>query len=240
MSWSAHAASWMLQAAATLPDTIVTKPIAAPQTWFDRLTGIASGLMSLALLALTVALVPAAWNFRKSYKKVSDLLDRLYGEISPLMRHAGTIADNVDYVTTAIRTDVQEVSRTIASTNRRLEEAMRIAERRLREFEALLAVAQREAEALVVGAAATVRGARAGIATLGEEMEDDFADEDVDEDEYGDGEYDDEYDDADAPFEDELAEDDGFEEEASNAERDDDEHEPPAARPRGPRVRRRG
>ena len=28
------------------------------------------------LLVLTVVLVPAAWNFRKSYKKISELLDR--------------------------------------------------------------------------------------------------------------------------------------------------------------------
>jgi hypothetical protein len=33
-------------------------------------------------------------EFRKSYAKVSDLLDRVYG-INPLMRHASAIADNV-------------------------------------------------------------------------------------------------------------------------------------------------
>ena len=66
--------------------------------------------MSLALLVLTVALVPAAWNFRKSYKKISDLLDRVYADINPLMQHASAIADNVDYVTTSIRADVQQVN----------------------------------------------------------------------------------------------------------------------------------
>ena len=44
--------------------------------------------MTLAILVLTVALVPAAWNFRKSYKKISDLLDRVYGDVNPIMRHA--------------------------------------------------------------------------------------------------------------------------------------------------------
>ena len=55
------------------------------------------------LLILTVALVPAAWNFRKSYSKISDMLDKVYGDVNPLMRHASAIADNVDYISTAIR-----------------------------------------------------------------------------------------------------------------------------------------
>jgi len=49
-----------------------------------------------------------AWNFRKSYKKVSELLDRIYGDVNPLMRHASAIADNVNYVTTSIRTERQQ------------------------------------------------------------------------------------------------------------------------------------
>jgi hypothetical protein len=35
-----------------------------------------------------VGLLPAAWNSRKSYKKFNDLLDRVYGDINPLVRHA--------------------------------------------------------------------------------------------------------------------------------------------------------
>src|SRR5688500_5501849 len=58
-------------------DTPVVKMMAAERTWFDTVTGIASGIMTLTLLALTIALAPAAWNFRKSHKKFSELLDRV-------------------------------------------------------------------------------------------------------------------------------------------------------------------
>jgi hypothetical protein len=36
--------------------------------WWEQLTSIASGLMTISILVLTAALVPAAWNLRKSHK----------------------------------------------------------------------------------------------------------------------------------------------------------------------------
>jgi hypothetical protein len=92
-------AQWLLQAALKAGDTLVTKQIVSEPSTFEKITSWASGLTSVALLVLAVALVPAAWNFRKSYAKVSDMLDRIYGDINPIMRHASTIADNVNYIT---------------------------------------------------------------------------------------------------------------------------------------------
>jgi uncharacterized protein YoxC len=122
--------------------------------------------MTLALLTLTVALVPAAWNFRKSHKKVSALLDRVYGDINPIVRHLSTVADNVDYITTSIRVDVQQVNQTIAAANQRLNHAVALAEQRLNEFNALIQVVQQEAEDTFVSTASTVRGVREGAATF--------------------------------------------------------------------------
>ena len=55
--------AWLLQQVATLPDTIVTKQVAAERGWFEILTGAASIGMTLALLALALGLIPAAWNW---------------------------------------------------------------------------------------------------------------------------------------------------------------------------------
>lgn len=165
----AHAGSLLLQAAATLPDTIYTKTVAAQRGWFEQLTAIASGLVSLSLLVLTVALVPAAWNFRKSYKKISDLLDKVYADINPLTKHASTIADNVDYITTSVRVDMQRVNQTIAAANEKLREAVELTEQRMSEFNALLKVAQQEAEDTFVSTAAMVRGVRKGMETFDEQ-----------------------------------------------------------------------
>ena len=162
-AWLTTGTELLLQAVATLPDTIITKQVQPEATTFEKITTWASGLASIALLVLAIALVPAAWNFRKSYAKVSDMLDRIYGDINPLMRHASTIADNVNYISTAVRVDVQQVSQTIASANQKLVASVAAAEDRIKELNALLAVVQEEAEGAFVSTASTLRGVRTGI-----------------------------------------------------------------------------
>ena len=191
----ARAGAWLLVQAAH-PDTVLMRQVGNQHGIFERVTAVASGLMTIALLVLAIALVPAAWNFRKSYAKVSDLLDRVYGDINPIMRHASAIADNVNYVTTSVRTDIQQVNATIAAANQRLQQAVDITEQRLSEFNALLAVVQQEAESMFVATASTVRGVRTGAAALHHE--------DDEEDALGaplpaSEEHDDGYDDPDAP-----------------------------------------
>jgi len=167
------------QVAPTFPDTIITKQVAVEQGAFAKVAGVAQGLMTIAILVLTVALVPAAWNFRKSYKRVNELIDRFYGDIGPLVRNANTVADNVNYITTAIRVDVQQFNQTVALANERLTVAVKTAERRLNELDALMRVVQREAENAFISTASTLRGVRAGATTLRDEVEGDVADVDV-------------------------------------------------------------
>jgi uncharacterized protein YoxC len=172
-------AELLLQTAArTLPDTLYTKQLATAPSTFEKVTSIASGLLTITIMILAVALVPAAWNFRKSYKKVSDMLDKVYGDINPLMRHASAIADNVDYITTSVRVDVQQVSQTIAAVNQRLQQAVGAAETRINELNALLDVVQEEAESAFVVTASTIRGVKTGIQAFDEE---DWSDGDIDE-----------------------------------------------------------
>ena len=175
------AAEMLLQGAAILPDTIVTKQVAVEQGAFEKVASVAQGLMTIAILVLTVVLVPAAWNFRTSYKRINELIDRFYGDIGPLVRNANTIADNVNYITTAIRVDVQQFNQTVALANERLTVAVKTAERRLNELDALMRVVQREAEDTFVSTASTLRGVRAGATTLRDEVEGVVADVDLDE-----------------------------------------------------------
>jgi uncharacterized protein YoxC len=161
--WMIAGAQLLQQAASAFPDTLYTKQIVAEPGVWEKVTSTASGVMTITVIVLSAALVPAAWNFRKSYKKVSDMLDKIYGDINPLMRHASSIADNIDYITTSIRVDVQQVSRGVAAVNQRLQDAVAGAESRMRELNALLDVVQEEAESAFVTTAATIRGVQTGI-----------------------------------------------------------------------------
>ena len=174
---------WLLQQAALAQDTVVMKTVAVERGWFETVTGIASGVMTLTLLGLTIFLAPAAWSFWRTFRKVRELLDQVYADVTPLTRHASNIADNLDYITTSIRTDVQQVNATIATANRRLNEAVELTETRLNEFNALLQVVQQEAEHAFVSTAAAVRGVRTGAATLGglvDDVEDELIEGDID------------------------------------------------------------
>ena len=157
---------WLVQRAGTLPDTVFTKQIATAPSIFDRITGIASGLLTIAFFIFVAAAVPAAWNFRKSYRRVNQLLDRIYGDINPIMRHASSVADNINYITTSIRADVQQINATIAGANERLQQAVLLTERRLGDFNALLQVVQEEAEQMFVSTASAVRGVRTSASAL--------------------------------------------------------------------------
>ena len=179
MGWMSGGAELMLQAVTALPDTIYTKQIVAEPGLWDKITSIASGVMTITVIVLTVALVPAAWNFRKSYKKISDMLDKVYGDVNPLMRHASAIADNVDYISTAMRVDVQQVSQTVAAVNQRLQRAVGAAEARIDQLNALLDVVQEEAESAFVTTASTIRGVQTGINQAFDE--EDWSDGDYDE-----------------------------------------------------------
>jgi uncharacterized protein YoxC len=161
--WIFSGAELLQQVARTLPDTIYTKQVVTEPGLWGKITSVASGVMTITVIILTVALVPAAWNFRKSYKKVSDMLDKIYGDVNPLMRHASAIADNVDYITTSIRVDVQQVSQTVAAVNQRLQDALEGAEDRMKQLNALLDVVQEEAESAFVTTASTIRGVQTGI-----------------------------------------------------------------------------
>ena len=157
---------WLLLQVPATTDTLLMRQVGSEPSLLEQVTSIASTILTISFLVLTVALVPAAWNFRKSYARINELLERVYGDINPLMRHASSIADNVNYVTTSIRVDMQQINQTIASANSRLTQAIAMTEDRLREVNALLAVVQEEAEDMFVSTASAMRGARAGAAIL--------------------------------------------------------------------------
>ena len=171
--------AWLLQQATTFPDTVVMRTV-TERGWFETVTGIASAVMTLTLLGLAIFLGPAAWSFWRTFRRVEGMLDRVYADVTPLMRHASNISDNVDYITSSIRNDVQQINATIASANRRLQQAVELTENRLNEFNALLQVVQQEAEQAFVSTAAVVRGVRTGAAAFGNDDEEDDEDDAAD------------------------------------------------------------
>lgn len=159
----------LAQAAGAARDTLVT--VAQPEGWMRWvavLESIATILIAVALIAIALALIAAAWQSRKIYGKVHALLDRLHGDVKPVIGHAVDVAENVNYMSTAIRADVDHFRETLDGAQKRLTEAAGATEQRIRQFNALLRIVQDEAEELFVETASTLRGVQVGARTLRE------------------------------------------------------------------------
>ena len=166
ISVSAPIGELLLQVAFSARDTVIMKQVAADRGLFDRITEVASVLIAVALLTLTVVAIPVAFHSRRTYRKISHLLDRVYDDVTPIMQHTNQITDNVNFITTSIRTDVVKVHEAITTANERVQRAVALTEQRMNEFNALLAVVQQEAEQLFLSTASTVRGVREGAAAF--------------------------------------------------------------------------
>lgn len=164
----------LAQAGPAIADTVVTVQAGSRglQYWVDLLQSIASIIIALALIAIAIPLIPAAWNSRNFYKKLNQVVERVRDDINPIVRHASAVADNVDYISTSIRADVQLLNQTVASANQRVNRAAAMAEQRVNELNALLQVVQEEAEGLFIETASTVRGVRVGAETFRRFQED--------------------------------------------------------------------
>ena len=91
----ARSGAWLLQQAASMPDTVVMKTVATGRGWFETVTGIASGLLSITLVILTIFVAPAAWEFWKTFRKAQKLLDRFDADVGPLVVNARALASRL-------------------------------------------------------------------------------------------------------------------------------------------------
>lgn len=150
----------LVQARPAGPDTL--------ERWVAILSGIATIVIAVALIAIFLAIIPLALNARRAQRRVGKLVDALQEQARPVMLHAQSVADNVDFVSTAVRSDVERLKRTIDAAQDRLERAAEVAEERISRFNSLLEVVQDEAESLFIDTASTVRGVQAGARKLRE------------------------------------------------------------------------
>jgi uncharacterized protein YoxC len=136
--------------------------------WVGILADVATIFIAIALIAMALALIAAAWNSRKIYAAMRRLTDRLYDDSQPIVQHARDVADNVNYISASVRADVEELRATLHTTQASLLQAADHAERKIGEFNALLGVVQEEAERIFIDTASTLRGVSAGANTLRE------------------------------------------------------------------------
>ena len=86
--------------------------------------------------------------------------------LGPVSDRARSISANVEFITQALRTDVERLNASVRSLTDGLQVASERMEERVEEFNALMEVVQSEAEDIFLDTASTVRGVRAGARSI--------------------------------------------------------------------------
>ena len=169
MTLIAQMGALLLQGVTAAAETTVVRPVQAGPAWYTTLNQIIGAASVIVFLVLMVILIPAVVKFRKTATKFEAVLDHIERSIDPVTRHAANVADNIDYITTSIRTDVQAIRKTLLVANDGIRDVIDSSERRLHELGAVLRVMQEEAEHAFVSTALTIAGVRAGAAAFRED-----------------------------------------------------------------------
>ena len=139
-----------------------------------------TAFIMLCLVAMVVMLVVAAMKMRGVAQKATQAMTKVYADLGPIIKTTGSIAENVNAMSAAIRADVEKVSATVTKANDQVRQTISMTEKRINELNALLSVVQSEAERLFISTASTVRGVQTGAATFGRRGGLDFASEELD------------------------------------------------------------
>ena len=166
MTLIAQMGALLLQGVTAAAETTYTKPVTAGPAWYTTLNQIIGAASVIVFLVLMVILIPAVVKFRRTASKFEEVLDHIERSIDPVTKHASNIANNIDYISTSIRADVQAIRKTLLVANEGIRDVIDSSERRLHELGAVLRVVQEEAENAFVSTASTVRGVRAGAAVF--------------------------------------------------------------------------
>ncbi|MBW3534573.1 MAG: hypothetical protein KY453_05060 [Gemmatimonadetes bacterium] len=144
-------------------DTVVMIAARGPLETFSAIADVVLAvLMILFMAGLTMMLL----QLRRMNNTVRQLGDRMQRHVDPLIDRGKVVAENVEYVSMAVRHDVQKLNDSVRALKARLDLASTRMEERIEEFNALMEVVQGEAEDIFLGSAAAVQGVKAGARSL--------------------------------------------------------------------------
>jgi hypothetical protein len=156
--------SAVLSAALQVADTVV---MVAARDGLETAAAVSVVVVGVFFLLLVPLLLLLLLQLRKVNRTVRELGEKGLRRADPILERGKSVADNVEFVSMAVRTDVERITSSVKSLSDRLQQASDRMEERVAEFNALMEVVQSEAEDIFVGTAATVRGVRAGARSLG-------------------------------------------------------------------------
>jgi hypothetical protein len=90
--------------------------LVAERGWLETASVIASLILSITLLALTVIAAPAALQFWRTFKKMQAMLDRFEADVGPLARNARALATRLGELTALLAVAQEEAEAAFVAT----------------------------------------------------------------------------------------------------------------------------
>lgn len=117
-------------------------------------------VLSLLVLVGVVYALPTLRRLSNLLHRMDRVFDRTERDLEPVLEHLKRSADDMDYVTSAIRSDVEAVGDTVDQAARSTQRMLRMAEERAVEINGFLEVVQEEAEETFLSTASLLRALR--------------------------------------------------------------------------------
>jgi phosphoglycerate-specific signal transduction histidine kinase len=132
----------------------------------DSLSVAADVAIVVVAVAVVILALVTAFLLLRIGRAVGEIRLGVRQNLGPVSDRARAISDNVEFITQALRTDVERLNASVKSLTERLQLASDRMEERIEEFNALMEVVQDEAEDIFIDTASTVRGVRAGARAM--------------------------------------------------------------------------
>jgi hypothetical protein len=132
----------------------------------DGLSVAADVAIIVVAVAVVVLAAVTAHLLLKAGRAIGEIRLGVRQNLGPVSDRARAISDNVEFITQALRADVERLNASVKSLTDRLQLASDRMEERIEEFNALMEVVQDEAEDIFIDTASTVRGVREGARAM--------------------------------------------------------------------------
>lgn len=117
-------------------------------------------LFCLVVIGGLIYALPTLRQFSSLLHRMERVFARTERDMEPVIEHLQNSADNMDYVTTALRSDVEAVGDTVDRAARSTRRLLGMAEERATEINGFLEVVQEEAEETFLSTASLLRALR--------------------------------------------------------------------------------
>ncbi len=155
--------------ASELPSTAILQATdAIPPSGLAVAADVAIVALGALAVVTVVVVVVLLFQIRKVGRGLRDTARAVEKNVAPVLDRSRGVAANLEFITAALRTDVERLNESIKALSARLQQASDHMEERIDEFNALMEVVQSEAEDVFIDTASAVRGIRAGARTLAE------------------------------------------------------------------------